>query len=342
MVRTRHIVEGLMPERPATAAVSSERGPGQAVQARARRAHAASPTTPAASRAWRRRQGGFTFTEVMFAVIILGMGFIMLAAIFPVAISQNLSSEQQSKASDIAMAAEADIRHLMRVSTPPETGTAAFQFPVFAPVTAQAPGGWIDTTGIYTTVQGMLIDRSDPRFGWTMLYSRTTGSEVANVIVIVVGSRDAQPYTAARSTASGTAYSDVELAPVGSGSPVANLAPKPITLDLTPGSSGYRLRLSGNSLPAAADGAFVVTTRGKVYRLGAEYERDGSPDSVTFDIEAGYEPTDTRAWNVGGEIGTGIDAYIVGRRLAGTRPADAEYTGAAQDIAVHRFSVKLP
>ena len=35
------------------------------------------------------RHRGFSFTEVLFAVIILGIGFIMIAAIFPVALMQS-------------------------------------------------------------------------------------------------------------------------------------------------------------------------------------------------------------------------------------------------------------
>lgn len=42
----------------------------------------------------RRRRGGFTFAEVMFAVVILGIGFIMIAAVFPVAIKLNQQSSE--------------------------------------------------------------------------------------------------------------------------------------------------------------------------------------------------------------------------------------------------------
>lgn len=44
------------------------------------------------------RVRGFTFTEIMFAVIILGLGFIMIAAIFPVAIKQGQSSAEETMA----------------------------------------------------------------------------------------------------------------------------------------------------------------------------------------------------------------------------------------------------
>src|SRR5438094_10393216 len=53
-------------------------------------------------RAFRR---GFTFTEVMFAVILLGIGFIMLAGMFPVAIQQTQTNVEESTASTIAQAA---------------------------------------------------------------------------------------------------------------------------------------------------------------------------------------------------------------------------------------------
>jgi prepilin-type N-terminal cleavage/methylation domain-containing protein len=53
-------------------------------------------------RAFRR---GFTFTEVMFAVILLGIGFIMLAGMFPVAIQQTQTNVQESTASTTAQGA---------------------------------------------------------------------------------------------------------------------------------------------------------------------------------------------------------------------------------------------
>lgn len=43
-----------------------------------------------APRGWSRR--GFSFTEILFAVMILGVGFIMVAAIFPVAMQQTAQS----------------------------------------------------------------------------------------------------------------------------------------------------------------------------------------------------------------------------------------------------------
>src|SRR5947209_8155360 len=47
----------------------------------------------------------FSFAEVMFAVIILGVGFIMIAALFPVAIRQSKSNADETSAAAGARAA---------------------------------------------------------------------------------------------------------------------------------------------------------------------------------------------------------------------------------------------
>src|SRR5438477_6450612 len=48
---------------------------------------------------------GFSFAEVMFAVIILGVGFIMIAALFPVAIRQSKSTADETSAAAFARVA---------------------------------------------------------------------------------------------------------------------------------------------------------------------------------------------------------------------------------------------
>jgi hypothetical protein len=54
------------------------------------------------ARLLRSRQRGFNFAEVLFAVMILGIGFIMVAAIFPVAISQTKTTGEEIVASTLA------------------------------------------------------------------------------------------------------------------------------------------------------------------------------------------------------------------------------------------------
>src|SRR5579859_7528088 len=45
---------------------------------------------------------GFSFTEILFAVMILGIGFIMVAAMFPVALQQTENSTADTTAASIA------------------------------------------------------------------------------------------------------------------------------------------------------------------------------------------------------------------------------------------------
>lgn len=54
---------------------------------------------PAASRR------GFSFTEVLFAVVILGIGFIMVAAIFPVALTQTKTTGEETNAASVSRGA---------------------------------------------------------------------------------------------------------------------------------------------------------------------------------------------------------------------------------------------
>lgn len=59
---------------------------------------------------WRR--GGFSFTEILFAVMILGIGFIMVAAMFPVAIRQTEAGSQETAAAATARSSSNIIQEL--------------------------------------------------------------------------------------------------------------------------------------------------------------------------------------------------------------------------------------
>jgi len=70
---------------------------------------------------------GFSFAEVMFAVVILGIGFIMVAAIFPVAIQQTQMTGEENIAAALARQAASSISQL------PSTLTNPIQSPVYYP-----------------------------------------------------------------------------------------------------------------------------------------------------------------------------------------------------------------
>ena len=62
----------------------------------------------------RRSAAGFSFTEVLFAVMILGIGFIMIAAIFPVALSQTKLTTEEAAAATQTVGAVHYLQQYMR------------------------------------------------------------------------------------------------------------------------------------------------------------------------------------------------------------------------------------
>src|SRR2546421_9504922 len=69
----------------------------------------------------RVRQRGFSFAEVMFAVIILGVGFIMIAALFPVAIRQSKSTADETSSAAFARVATNYVNDMASDPTMPAT-----------------------------------------------------------------------------------------------------------------------------------------------------------------------------------------------------------------------------
>src|SRR5688500_6037600 len=63
------------------------------------------------------RRGGFTFTEVMFAVILLGIGFIMLAGMFPVAIQQTAQTQNETVGASLALTAVKQVSQHATIDT---------------------------------------------------------------------------------------------------------------------------------------------------------------------------------------------------------------------------------
>lgn len=142
----------------------------------------APPTRPPARRA-------FTFTEVMFAVVILGIGFIMIAAIFPVAIRQNAQSAEESLAIPAAERAVATISPRAREALFPPTvrpGTVNQSPTIFEyhPPLVALGEAYVNPAGQkvisdnlaaeqWVTFAGDLISTVDQRLGFAVAYGRS-------------------------------------------------------------------------------------------------------------------------------------------------------------------------
>jgi len=134
----------------------------------------------------------FTFLEVLFSVIIIGIGFVMIAAIFPVAIQQ--SQANVAEAAAVATSRDA-LRYLQAAAsayTPPASiGTGLIVEPIF-PATTAAAGNFpvylpFQTSPQSITSNGLangpligiqmppsinLLPTADRRFSWTGFYRR--------------------------------------------------------------------------------------------------------------------------------------------------------------------------
>src|SRR4051812_33115754 len=106
------------------------------------------------------RRGGFSFVEVLFAVIVLGIGFIMIAAVFPVAISQTKTTTDETAAAAIA---REGVNYLQNI---PGSTTAmpATDLGAIPPIGAAAAASLSTTTiagGATVTVPGKVLTFRD-------------------------------------------------------------------------------------------------------------------------------------------------------------------------------------
>src|SRR5213593_3857396 len=97
------------------------------------------------------RRKGFSFAEVMFAVIVLGIGFIMIAAIFPVAIQQSKATNDETTAAAIAKAQVITLQDVLSDGSL----TVASDLPALTPI----PAGF----GVGSHVFGQVYSLRDPQ-----------------------------------------------------------------------------------------------------------------------------------------------------------------------------------
>src|SRR6267142_1810707 len=177
---------------------------------------------------------GFTFTEVMFAVILLGIGFIMLAGMFPVAIQQTQTNVEESTGSTIVQAARHYLEQTMTVDDMLPTGNLdPTKGPVVSPRFLRLSEYHDVPTGnpllngyLWEKVRGGFILSQDPRYAWTALYKRNPGDNFAHVIIFALQARNYSTYDS----------NDTVRYPVaGSGPLLASLEPRFIHAYLSDG-----------------------------------------------------------------------------------------------------------
>jgi type II secretory pathway pseudopilin PulG len=280
----------------------------------------------------------FTFTEVMFAVILLGVGFIMLAAIFPVAIRQTQSTIEETVGSWLAQSAVRSVQHVATDALMPPTAPAGDNGLVLHFRDRRNANGDAGADALWSAIRGDLIPTQDPRFAWIPLYKRNYGDTTAQLIILGVQSRNRPAYQAPRDLQRHAAGAVSDL--ITNPNP-ATLEPREVAVTLTAGGANPdTVTFSGDGAAAAAEGAFFViaddqtpgavgATNGFLYRVGNNVGGDTWELAAGHDLKGGSLPTVTAR------------ALIVGRGYRDpTRPEDG-LEGPAQDVAAYTTFIRL-
>lgn len=132
------------------------------------------------------RRRGFSFTEILFAVMILGIGFIMVAAMFPVAIHQTEANNQETIGAAVGRGSYNYMSELAAMPLPAatiqyyitnaSTQTPSILLPTFSNPTA--PTQPLPIPSKYTlppyqssiVIPGQVWTMCDPRDGWNYAY----------------------------------------------------------------------------------------------------------------------------------------------------------------------------
>jgi type II secretory pathway pseudopilin PulG len=291
---------------------------------------------------------GFSFTEVLFAVMVLGIGFIMIAAIFPVTIRQTQTTLEETQSVTSAKAALAYLQGVAsNTAFPPTVKAPAKIGDTPTPPIMSLPDG-----ATFATIQGEYFGRgnaintANPRLAWVPFYRR--GYDIdgkalpfAEVYMISMQSRNRSQYNA------GVGVRDFD--PGASGYSNLDAHPAKVTVKYDSSIAGGRVTFSTGG-DFAAPGAYVLISDvpsredtgqaaaiGRVYQLSAFDAGSGSwtlaPGGDMLSTADGAGTTDAQL--------SGASAYIVGRGLVD--PNDPTTVGGpAQDTGVYVGFVQIP
>ena len=308
----------------------------------------------------RRRRGGFSFIEVLFAVILLGIGFIMIAGIFPVAIEQTTTTANETAGQLVCR----DAIRMIQNAASMYGGSALF------PSTSGTVNPLPYTPGAANLYQALAINpypTSDHRYGWVAFYSRSSlSSPFAQVFVIALENPNFATYMVSGQTSPAIVTTGTVPPPIPpslyDGAPPAPSASAPFsaaTITATITSSDI-VTLGGSGLrnPSnAVTGAYMLvsydpgiasgtparpagTLNGRIFRLGID--QPGDSNGTMFQLEPGMDLNNSN--NDGYETAsTGpLLVFIIGRAptLNGTPSSNppnylytGPFTGPNQDIA---------
>jgi hypothetical protein len=245
----------------------------------------------------------------LFAVMILGVGFIMVAAIFPVAIQQAKTSTEETSAAAISRGAATYIDGIATNSILPGTGNVLVgpDFDGLPPDTG-FPIDRRDGRTLATALRGSVVVPADSRYAWVPFYRRAgnprnpeSWGPFAQIIMVPVLMRAESdfsgvtgppnnplskggPLLTQHTTAGipGTARLTGSFFDGVAGNPDTVVFKSTVPADLEiPSEGAYLIISDATNLGAAV----AATVNGFVYRLGNRVE--GTPD--TWELMPGFD-----------------------------------------------------
>ncbi len=249
----------------------------------------------------------------MFAVVILGIGFVMVAAVFPVAVEQTRATSDEATASALAR----DVTHTIVSYIKASDFSDASQNGI---TQAFSPNG-----ALLQQISGNLISATNPRFACVPFYCTSNDGTLRLTLLIVRRwLRDS--------------YTQADLASE------RDLSPRGIAIDsIVPQASGSStIQLHKDPLgfyQSAAPGGFVIinnfgdNSSGRAFQIAAKQSE--STDAVVWTLSTANGLQPGESYN---SANGPITGYIIGRDF--TNPsADAgpgnPYFGPAQDVSVY-------
>ena len=143
-----------------------------------------------------RNPRGFSFTEILFAVMILGIGFIMVAAMFPVAIRQTEANSREAITASVSYGGASALQQIglspWPPLAPPGAATNSFlqatypQPPAIKPpasILGNSPDNKLPAGATQVIIPGQVWDMFDARNGWTYTYPASVGPPLANTTI---------------------------------------------------------------------------------------------------------------------------------------------------------------
>ena len=326
------------------------------------------------------RSSGFSFVELLFAVMILGIGLIMVAAIFPAGLSQTKSNFDETQISAAARAAEGKLAGSAFLSDFDTADNMVYPL--------QASTG---SPSLVQLAQSNMVNSSDPRYAWVGFYKRAKAAPNNLAQVMFVGVNRSDPFnggSAWSSTASYNAGAVVNDRGLQYYCTATNTAKEPITpigatfwepalsyrklhciingSQITfkavppadPIESGNLNALAPGSYVILADASFPGGPNGLSYNAnqyrwnGTMYRIADAPDPAqphVYNFEPGYEfkpdaiapPAPLTQTTSIGSVGNEAVCYIVGRNYTGTVGTVPQFDGPGLDISYYTSFVAL-